>query len=100
MSSTIAPVLGEATVQELREAIHGSVLRPDDDGYAEACRIWNGAYDGRRPAVIVALQRRGRRDRGSRLRAQQRPAIAVRGGGHSIAGFSTCDGGMVIDLSR
>ena len=42
MSTTITPVLGEATVQELRESIHGGVLRPDDDGYLEACRIWNG----------------------------------------------------------
>ncbi len=74
MSTTITPVLGEATVQELREAIHGRVLRPEDEGYLEACRIWNGAFDGRRPAVIVDVQRRGRRDRGCRIRAQQRPA--------------------------
>ena len=43
MSGTFAPTLGDATVQELREAIHGEVLRPGDDGYAEACRVWNGA---------------------------------------------------------
>src|SRR5260370_17166911 len=53
MSSTITPVLGDATVQELREAIHGTVLRPGDNGYDDACRIWNGEFDGRRPAVII-----------------------------------------------
>ena len=53
MSQTIAPVLGEATVQELREAVRGEVLTPRDDGYAEACRVWNGAHDGRRPALVV-----------------------------------------------
>ena len=73
MSQTIAPVLGEATIQELREAVRGEIVTPSDDGYAEACRIWNGAHDGRRPAARRALQRRRRRDRGGRLRAQQRP---------------------------
>ena len=46
MSHTIAPVLGEATMQELREAVRGEVVTPADAGYAEACRIWNGAHDG------------------------------------------------------
>jgi len=47
------PVLGEATVQELREAVQGEILTPADDGYLEASRIWNGAHDDRRPALIV-----------------------------------------------
>ena len=50
MSATVTPVLGEATVQELREAIHGEVLRRGDEGYEEACLVWNGAFDERRPA--------------------------------------------------
>jgi len=99
MSQTIAPVLGEATVQDLREAVHGRVLTPADDGYADACRIWNGEHDGHAPALIVRCT--GAADviaalgfaRGNDL------TVAVRGGGHSIAGFSTCDGGLVIDLS-
>ena len=91
MSTTITPVLGEATVQELREAIHGSVLRPDDDGYAEACRIWNGAFDGRRPALIVGCsgaadviaavgfaRSNDLRDRGSRRRPQHRRVLQLR----------------------
>src|SRR5882757_4205830 len=99
MSSTIAPVLGEATVQELREAIHGRVLRPQDDGYAEACRIWNGAFDGRRPAVIVGASGAADVIAAVGFARSNDLAIAVRGGGHSIAGFSSCDDGIVIDLS-
>lgn len=99
MSSTIAPVLGEATVQELREAIHGRVLRPDDDGYAEACRIWNGAFDDRRPAVIVGCSGAADVIAAVGFARSNDLAIAVRGGGHSIAGFSSCDDGIVIDLS-
>ena len=99
MSHTLAPVLGEATVQELRDAVRGGIVTPDDDSYAEACRIWNGAYDGRRPALIVRCT--GAADVIAAVgfaRSNGLP-IAVRGGGHSIAGFSTVDDGIVIDLS-
>ncbi len=99
MSQTITPVLGEATVQELREAVRGQVLTADDDGYAEASRVWNGAFDGRRPALIVRCT--GAADVIAAIgfaRSNHLP-LAVRGGGHSVAGFSTCDGGVVIDLS-
>src|SRR5947199_504886 len=99
MSHTLAPVLGEATVQELREVIRGEIVTPADDGYADASRIWTGAHDGRRPALVVRCN--GASDviaavgfaRSNDLR------IAVRGGGHSVAGFSTVDDGIVIDLS-
>ena len=99
MSDTIARALGEATVQELREAVRGEVLTPADAGYAEARLVWNGAHDERRPALVVRCT--GAADvlaavafaRGNDL------TIAVRGGGHSLPGFSTSDGGIVIDLS-
>jgi FAD/FMN-containing dehydrogenase len=99
MTRTIAPVLGEATVQELLEAIHGRVLRPDDDGYVEACRIWNGAFDARRPALIVGCTGAADVIAAVGFARSNGLAIAVRGGGHSIAGFSSCDDGIVIDLS-
>jgi FAD/FMN-containing dehydrogenase len=99
MTGTFAPTLGDATVQELRESIRGEVLRPGDDGYLEACRIWNGSFDERRPAAIVRCS--GAADVIAAVgfaRSNDLP-IAVRGGGHSIAGFSTCDDGLVIDLT-
>jgi FAD/FMN-containing dehydrogenase len=99
MSATITPVLGEATVQELREAIHGRVLRQDDEGYEQACRIWNGAFDRRRPAIIVSCSGAADVISAVGFARSNDLAIAVRGGGHSIAGFSSCDGGIVIDLS-
>jgi len=100
MSQTISPVLGEATIQELREAVRGEIITPDDEGYAEASRVWNGVHDHRRPALVVRCT--GAADVIAAVgfaRSNDLP-IAVRGGGHSIAGFSTCDGGIVIDLSR
>ena len=99
MATISARALGEATVQELREAVHGEVVTPVDPGYEEASRIWNGAHEGH-PAVVVRCA-----DAADVIvavgfaRSNDLP-IAVRGGGHSIAGFSTIDDGIVIDLSQ
>jgi FAD/FMN-containing dehydrogenase len=98
MSHTIAPVLGEATLQELRETVRGEILTPADIGYAEA-NVWNGEHQDRRPAVVVRCS--GTADVIAAVgfaRSNGLP-VAVRGGGHSVAGFSTCDDGIVIDLS-
>src|SRR3954466_11591804 len=100
MTQTIPPVLGEATIQDLREAVRGPIFTPADDDYEDACRAWNGAHDGRRPALVVRCS--GAADVIAAVgfaRSNDLP-IAVRGGGHSIAGFSTCDDGIVIDLSQ
>ena len=99
MRSTLAPVLGEATVQELREAVRGDILTAADAGYPDACRIWNGLHDDRHPALIVRCA--GAADVIAAVgfaRSNDLP-VAVRGGGHSVPGFSTCDAGIVIDLS-
>jgi FAD/FMN-containing dehydrogenase len=99
MSQTIAPVLGEATIQELREAVRGQIFTPSDEGYAEASRVWNGAHDGRRPALVVQCSGAADVIAAIGFARSNHLTIAVRGGGHSVAGFSTCDGGLVIDLS-
>lgn len=99
MTETLSPVLGEATVQELRDALRGDLKLPGDDGYSEAKRAWNGAHDSRMPAAVASVT--GVADVIAALgfaRAHDL-AVAVRGGGHSVAGYSTTDGGMLIDLS-
>jgi FAD/FMN-containing dehydrogenase len=99
MTRTLTPTLGDATVQELRDAIHGEVFRPGDDGYLDASRVWNGAFDQRRPAVIVRCTGTADVIAAVGFARSNELTLAVRGGGHSVAGFSTCDGGMVLDLS-
>ena len=99
MSQTIAPVLGEATVQELRDAARGEIVTPADDSYAEACRIWNGAHDGHTPALVVGCTGAADVIAAVGFARSNGLTIAVRGGGHSIPGFSTVDDGIVIDLS-
>jgi FAD/FMN-containing dehydrogenase len=91
-------VLGDATVAELAEAVRGEVIRPGDPGYDDARAIWNGAHD-RHPALILRCAGVADVVRGIEFARSQDLLLAVRGGKHSIPGFSTCDDGMVLDLS-
>ena len=90
--------LGEATLGEFAEGLRGELVRPTDPSYDEARSIWNAAHD-KRPALIVRC--RGVADviRAVEFARSEGLTLAVRGGGHSIPGFSTTDGGLVIDLS-
>jgi FAD/FMN-containing dehydrogenase len=90
--------LGEATLGELAQGLRGRLVRPEDPSYDEARSIWNGAHD-KKPAAI--LQCHGVADvlRGVEFARSEGLSLAIRGGGHSIPGFSTSDGGLVLDLS-
>ena len=86
------------TINDLRSRFAGSLITPDHAEYGSARRVWNGMID-RRPALIARCS--GESDVKAALgfaRAERLP-IAVRGGAHSIAGNSTVEGGVVIDLS-
>jgi FAD/FMN-containing dehydrogenase len=85
-------------VRGLEGRFSGRILHPRDRGYAAARRLWNGSID-RHPAVIV--QPRTAEDVATAVLAarEERLEIAVRGGGHSMAGHSMVDAGMTIDLS-
>ena len=83
----------------LKRALKGSLLRPGDAGYAAAARPFNAALGVRRPAAIARVA--GADDVSTcvrRVRGHGVP-LAARGGGHSYAGFSTPDNGVVVDLS-
>jgi len=81
------------------ETFGGEIVRSDDSGYDQARRVWNGMVD-RRPALIVRPSGVDDVVAAIRFGREHELPIAVRCGGHSIPGLSTCDDGIVIDLSR
>src|SRR5205823_4981816 len=91
MTDVLSPVLGEATLQELREAVSGEVVSRTDEGYDAARLIWNGAHDAARPAVVVRCTSADDVAAAIGFARSQGLSVAVRGGGHSVAGFSTID---------
>jgi len=91
-------VLGHTTIAELGSELKGRIIRPEDGLYESARRVWNGDID-RRPLLIVQVATTGDVVLAVRFAANRDLPIAVRGGAHSVAGFSTCDDGIVIDLS-
>lgn len=92
-------VLGEATIRELEVGLAGSVVGAGDAEYEAARRVWNHAVD-KYPALIVRVASTEDVVRAVGFARSEGRPIAVRGGAHSIAGFSTCDNGIVIDLAR
>ncbi len=77
----------------------GEVVLPGDPEYDSARVVWNGMVD-RRPALVVRPTGADDVIAAVRFAREQDLVIAVRSGGHSISGLSTCDDGIVIDLSR
>jgi FAD/FMN-containing dehydrogenase len=90
--------LNAETIEKLRQSIRGKVLTQDSDQYNEARTIWNAMID-KRPALIVRCAGAADVMHAVRFSAEHKLLLAVRGGGHNIAGNAVCDGGLVIDLS-
>ncbi|HVL59303.1 MAG TPA: FAD-binding oxidoreductase, partial [Burkholderiaceae bacterium] len=76
----------------------GEILRPGDADYERCRRIWNGAID-RRPAFIARCRTAAEVAAAVRFAADHALLLSVKGGGHSIPGWSVCEGGLMIDLS-
>src|SRR5882757_1385336 len=89
----------EEVYASLHRRFAGDLLRPGQSGYEDARTIWN-ALVARTPALIARCADVGDVQNAVRAAAETGILTAVRCGGHSLAGFSTCEGGMVIDLSR
>jgi FAD/FMN-containing dehydrogenase len=91
--------IDSALVNELRTTFRGALLRTDEEGYEETRRVWNGAVD-RKPALIARCAGADDVATAVRFARHHNLEVSVRGGGHSIAGHSVCDGGLMIDLSN
>ena len=85
-------------VAELSSTFSGHLLRPTDVGYEEARRVHNGLVD-KRPALVARCHGVADVVDAVNLTRKLGLEVAVRGGGHNVAGRATIDGGLVIDLT-
>jgi FAD/FMN-containing dehydrogenase len=90
--------LGDPSVQELSESLRGEVLRNGDPGYDDARTGWNAIFHEARPDLVVRCAGASDVIAAVRFATSAGLDIAVKGGGHSVPGFSTIQGGMLIDL--
>jgi len=91
-------MLDSAAMEKLRTVVRGVVLCPGQDGYDSARTIPNGMIN-RRPAVIVRCTGAADVMASVRFAREHDLLLAVRGGGHSVAGKCVCEGGLMIDLT-
>ena len=88
----------ESTLDQFAASIRGELLKPGDSRFSEK-PVYNAMHD-RRPALIVRCTGTADVVDAIKFARQHNLLLAVRGGGHSVAGHSTCDNGIVIDLTR
>src|SRR5262252_249970 len=86
------------TVAGLRSKLRGTVVLPGEDGYDAARSIWNAMID-RRPGLVARCLGAADVINAVKLAHDKNLLVAVRSGGHNIAGNAVCDGGFLIDLS-
>jgi FAD/FMN-containing dehydrogenase len=92
------PTLEASAIEGFRAELRGELLTPDDAGYDAARQVWNAMID-RRPALIARCAGVADVLAAVAFARERDLLIAVRGGGHNVAGNAVCDDGIVIDLS-
>ena len=95
---TATTALSPESLTDLRAQLRGSLCLPGENGYDEARTIWNAMID-RRPACIVRAAGANDVLRAVEFARRNGLRLAVRGGGHNIAGNAVCDGGLMLDLT-
>ena len=86
-------------IEAFEARLRGALVRPDDDAYDEARKVYNAMHD-RRPALIVQARDAADVMAAVNFARTHDFLLSIRGGGHSVPGFGTCDDGLVIDLGR
>lgn len=86
-------------IRQFAAGFHGSVVRPDDAEYDDARAVWNGMID-RYPAIVARCSGVADVVSAVNFARENDLLVAVRGGGHNVAGSAVCDDGIVIDLSE
>ena len=90
--------IGDSAVRELAREFEGQIAAPGEAGYDEGRLLWNGMFDPK-PSLVARCASADDVARAITFAREHDLLVAVRGGGHSVAGYSACDDGIVIDLS-
>jgi hypothetical protein len=98
LKSRVGAAVTKAAIETFANGFSGKILIPDDVDYEQGRRIWNGNID-KYPGMIARCSGVDDVISAVKFARQQDLLVAIRGGGHSVAGWSTCDDGLVIDLS-
>jgi FAD/FMN-containing dehydrogenase len=91
-------ILEATAVEEFQTNLRGDLITPGDEGYDEVRQIWNGMHD-KRPGLIARCTGVADVIDAVNFARTHNLLVAVRGGGHNVAGSASCDGGIMIDLS-
>ena len=91
-------MLNENSIKELRASLRGAVIEPDDAGYDDARRVYNGMID-KKPRLIARCADVADVISSIRFARDNGLLVAIRGGGHNAGGLGICDDGLVIDLA-
>src|SRR5919205_1214399 len=90
--------LDEQTIGAFAASLRGGLLRPGDAGYDDGRLLWNGMID-KRPALIARCSGAADVVTAVTFAREHDLLLAVRGGGHGVAGRAACDDGLMLDLS-
>ena len=90
------PKVRAETIVALRSQMRGELIEPSNPNYDATRVIWNGMID-RKPALIARCLNAGDVALAVNFARDNRLAIAIRAGGHNVAGYAVCDGGLLLD---
>jgi hypothetical protein len=98
LKSRDGAAVDKVTIEAFRRGFCGQVLLPEDTGYDSARRIWNASID-KHPGLIARCSEAADVVRAVKFSRANNLLVAVKSGGHNVAGRALCDDGIVIDLS-
>jgi FAD binding domain len=98
LKNTKGTVVGQDRIKQFQATFRGEVIQPADFGYEKTRKIWNASID-KRPGIIARCAGVADVIAAVNFARENELLVAVRGGGHNVAGRALCDDGIVIDLS-
>ena len=98
MADKLSPAPQAADIEALRNNLRGELLEPSSPGYDDVRVVWNGMIN-RRPALIVRCRNAADVVASVNFARHHGLNLAIRSGGHNVAGYAVCEGGLMIDMT-